>query len=235
MFKKEILIIFIGLCIATATLVLGWSVFVKIDDPVQVAVVDDGNDDIVDDDVPDDTEDDDVSEINTSDWKTYRNEEYGFEFKYPAEWGNLLESKGDFSDTSATHPSRIRISISNLKDNPVILEVDNGGDRMGRGKFTGDIVIDVDSQDYIKNFCQKNKNTNCEHKTNLNGINFVRYEDELCSAGGCFGKGLFYLMYNPNSEYRGILLYTYNIQKDKSALSSEEEIIFDSLVDSLKL
>ena len=27
-----------------------------------------------------------TEEIDTSNWKTYRNEEYGFEFKYPGEW-----------------------------------------------------------------------------------------------------------------------------------------------------
>src|SRR3989338_3223463 len=34
-----------------------------------------------------------TTEIDTADWKTYRNEEYGFEFKYPGEW--VFEENGN--------------------------------------------------------------------------------------------------------------------------------------------
>ena len=49
MFKKQLPIIFIGLCVVIATLVLGWNVFVKkeVIVPVRVPVV---NDDSVTDD-----------------------------------------------------------------------------------------------------------------------------------------------------------------------------------------
>ncbi len=115
MFKKEILIIFIGLCVAAAMLVLGWSVFVEREAvvPVQVPVVDNRNDETVSDDIiSDGVEDDDVldnidnsiddnkiSEIDISDWedgnipesntsnrKTYANEKYKYEIKYPKDW-----------------------------------------------------------------------------------------------------------------------------------------------------
>jgi hypothetical protein len=36
---------------------------------------------------------DSVGEIDLSDWQTYRNEEYGFEFRYPADWSYRVESR----------------------------------------------------------------------------------------------------------------------------------------------
>ncbi len=238
MLKKLIPIIPIGLSIFVVILVLSYAVFVKPEPvvPVQMSLV--NNDVTPTTTITTTTMPDDIPTISMGNFKTFQSDRLKISFKYPMEWGDSFEIEGDFSDLNGFHPSRIRVGIGNLKDNPVIiLEADNGGDRMGRGGFTGDIVIDVDSQDYIKNFCQnrKNKNINkCEYKVNSNNINFVKYEDELCSEGGCFGKGLFYLMYNPNSEYRGILLYTYNIQRDKNIVNYKEEMLFDSLVDSLK-
>jgi hypothetical protein len=36
-----------------------------------------------------------TAEMDTSNWKTYRNEEYGFEFKYPEEWSFIAFNKGE--------------------------------------------------------------------------------------------------------------------------------------------
>ena len=86
MFKKSIPSIFIGLSVVVAVLVLGWVVFVKSNPvvSVQMPVVSD-DEIVVDDDIPI-VEDNDISEIDTSDWKSYRNEEFGFEVKYPEDW-----------------------------------------------------------------------------------------------------------------------------------------------------
>ncbi|GEM_PF-6229725 len=39
--------------------------------------------------------------IDTSDWQTYRNEELGFEFRYPREWGEVTQSS----------PSQVRLAL----------------------------------------------------------------------------------------------------------------------------
>ena len=109
MFKKELPIIFIGLCVVVAVLVLGWAVFVKTEMvvPARELVVDDSNDEteISDDDVPDDIEDD--SEINDSDQKAYKIVD--------------ISDKFLFVENSSVHP--MRFAYGSLPDTIYILDI----------------------------------------------------------------------------------------------------------------
>jgi len=46
-----------------------------------------------------------TSDIDTSDWQTYKNEELGFEFRYPKTWEYIVEESGQikFYDAQKTH------------------------------------------------------------------------------------------------------------------------------------
>ena len=48
-----------------------------------------------------------VSSIDTSDWKTFRDEKYGFEFKYPSSLGNVVEQSLEYQRQLDCSPSSI--------------------------------------------------------------------------------------------------------------------------------
>ncbi|MDP3735602.1 MAG: HEPN domain-containing protein [bacterium] len=67
-----------------------------------------------------------LSSIDTSDWKTYRNEEYGFEFQYPSTWS--IRTDG-INDLSLLRPGMKLPSKENLPSHD--------------GVYWGDILIDI--------------------------------------------------------------------------------------------
>lgn len=70
-----------------------------------------------------------IDTIDTSNWKTYRNEEYGFEFKYPGSWTLEEHYSNSISFYKAETTSG---SVAVTKDNPESLDIEqwwNDGNR----------------------------------------------------------------------------------------------------------
>jgi len=99
---------------------------------------------------------DPTSQVDTSNWQTYRNEEFGFEFKYPHKWETepvTFESPGEniFSVFFFGHgePGDVMVTVYLNKDN---LNINEWFDKVLRGKerfttnFPADNTIRYDSE-----------------------------------------------------------------------------------------
>jgi capsular polysaccharide biosynthesis protein len=125
MFKKSIIIILITICAIVVASVLAYAFFIKPEPDISVQPAVNNNDDVKD-------------EINENDitknWKVYRNEEYGFEVKYPKDWYSQTTSTF-LIETGKSH----LLAIISSHDSDIIHEVLDKG-----------IVIDIMMVDNIR-------------------------------------------------------------------------------------
>ena len=90
--------------------------------------------------------------IDTSDWKTYRNEELGFEIKYPAEWYENINLNNDIFIFRPTEDpvEAPTVSLSKIQENKTISNYEKRVDEYMKNTFMIKKWIIVDGEKFIQ-------------------------------------------------------------------------------------
>lgn len=136
-----------------------------------------------------------VKKNDTSDWKTYRNEEYGFEFKYRPNW-DLKESDNKIFLTS---PETHKVFEQNKINCNIVINL--GGDA-DCNPHSADLDISFYIQDMTQSFLVFNKSD-----VNINGMIWSKFRVDG------IGEQWVYQFSNRNNFYAFLIAGKYYEQK----------------------
>ncbi len=153
------------------------------------------------------------SDVDTSDWLTYMNDEYGFSFKYPSEWGGTVittRGPGDYQTGSVIQIAFDNDSSRNGNQLTAVIKVETL-DYKFNGPSDGNTIsfasLDLTQSEADVNNALKNDTTAdiiTTKVTTANNIQGVRLDENVVSLGGENELYIEYLLpkFNSNQNIR---------------------------------
>lgn len=154
----------------------------------------------------------------------YKNDRLKLTFSYPKDMGPITEDE-------LPPDGHVTLRLSG----DIFLAADSGERDGDRGSYWGDYASFLNNQSTITNFCNEpftfpDRIKNCNVLQNQNGISYAKTQEEICTEGGCSGIATSYYIYNPNSEFRGIVISSDRL-RDNSIPQLDEKL--DEIVKSI--
>lgn len=177
-----------------------------------------------------------TSRENKSDYgvttKTYRDNELGIAFDYPASWGEITteNERGKCSASYSADDCNFRnLLFEEMYSAAIFLSAETKGHHdnpVGRGAFWGDYAGNITSN-YLTE-CRQNQN--CSVVENSNGVSLAMYDADPPPEEIGYQPERYYI-YNPNSQYYGLVLSSHRLD----GFSPENNRLFkEVIVESLR-